>query len=241
MTIHRPCLCRLDRRIPAQSVKSREFNRAAAASCVDAARDMLQMLPDEPNAVGLNRIGPWWCLIHYLVQATVVLLLELSFRANHMPEEAENIFDGAQKAVRWLHNLGEENYSARRAWALCNSMLRECAPKVGRIVDHLPEQSPGPLNEPSYSHPPMSLPDCSSSLSDPMLIQGELQSGENFALPQQDLANVPLFTGWDEYISYSTGERSVSFFPTSSEMDYSIDMNQDSMLPSHHLVNYAGV
>lgn len=58
------------------------------------------MLPDEPNGIGLNRIGPWWCVVHYLVQATVVLLLELFLRVDHMPEEADNIFDATRKAIR---------------------------------------------------------------------------------------------------------------------------------------------
>ena len=202
---------------------------------------MLQMLPDEPNAVGLNRIGPWWCIVHYLVQATVVLLLELSFRADHMPEEAENIFESAQKAVRWLHNLGEENYSARRAWSLCNDMLRESAPKIGREVDDLPNQPPGPLNEPpSYSHPPTSIPDYSSSMSDPAPTQGAPLSGASFSVMQPDFTNMPMFTGWDEYLSYSGTERPVSFFPTSAEMDLTTDADLDPLQQSDYADHYDG-
>ncbi len=52
--VHRPCLCRMDRKLPNQSAKSRDFNRASAISCLEAARDMLKMIPDEPNAVGLD-------------------------------------------------------------------------------------------------------------------------------------------------------------------------------------------
>jgi Fungal specific transcription factor domain len=218
--INRPCLCRLDQKLPAQSLKSRDFNRASAITCIDSAREMLQMLPDEPNAVGLNRIGPWWCIVHHLMQATVVLLLELSFRSYHMPEEAEDVFEASKKAVRWLHKLGDESYSARRAWTLCDKMLREAAPKIGREVNHLPEQPPGPLIEPSYTNPETSLSDHSVATSVPTVMQISLQSGDNFTVSQQDLANMTVFAGYDEYLSYSDSERLMSFLPTSTELDF---------------------
>jgi Fungal specific transcription factor domain len=218
--INRPCLCRLDRKMPNQSSKSRDFNRTSAATCIDSAREMLQMIPDEPNAIGLNRIGPWWCIIHYLMQATVVLLLELSFRADHMPEEAESILAAAKKAVRWLHKLGDESYSARRAWALCDKMLREAAPKIGRDINHLPTQAPGPLHEPTYSNPRTSVSDYSSSIGGPSVLQSLQQSGANFSISQQDLSNMPILTGYDEYASYSASDRPMSFFPSSAEMEF---------------------
>lgn len=236
--IHRPCLCRLDRKMPAQSVKSRDFNRSSAASCVDSAREMLQMLPDEPNAGGLNRIGPWWCIVHYLVQANVVLLLELSFRAHHMPEEAENIFKSAQKAVRWLHSLGEENYSARRAWSLCNRMLRESAPKIGKEVDDLPTFPPGPLDEPWYDDGPTSVPNHPSSMGRPMPAQDASSSGANIDALPRDFTNMPVFSGWDEYLSYSDGERPASFFPTTDGMDFTVDMDADQPPQSEYADHY---
>lgn len=232
--INRPCLCRLDRKIPGQSIKSRDFNRTSAAACVDSAREMLQMLPDEPNAVGLNRIGPWWCVLHCLMQATVVFLLELSFRADHMPEEAENIFEAAKKAVRWLHNLGEESYSARRAWTLCNQMLREAAPRIGREVNRLPEQSPGPLSEPCYGNLRTSFADQSLTVSASTMMPNALQSGDNFTVSQQDFSNLTAFAGYDEYISHSDSERPMSFFPTSAEMEFMNEAYHDPMQPDGH-------
>ncbi|EXJ55022.1 uncharacterized protein A1O5_12761 [Cladophialophora psammophila CBS 110553] len=166
MTIHRPCLCRLDRKIPGQSSKSLEFNRNSAAACVEAAMEMLQLIPDKPNAVGLIRVGPWWNIIHWLVQATTVLMLEISFRANHMPEEAEAILESCKKGIRWLHALAEDNLSARRAWAMCFALFKEAVKKIGRDVDDLPQDppaKPSPLgqdapmaNYSTVSHHPLS-------------------------------------------------------------------------------------
>ncbi len=143
MTVHRPCLCRLDRKIPGQSNKSLEFNRASAATCVEAAMEMLQLIPDEPNAVGLISIGPWWNILHWVVQATTVLMLEISFRANHMPEEADTILESSKKGIRWLHALAEDNPSARRAWSMCNALFGDAVKKIGRNNDDLPQIAPG--------------------------------------------------------------------------------------------------
>ncbi|KIW44940.1 uncharacterized protein PV06_03374 [Exophiala oligosperma] len=143
MTIHRPCLCRLDRKIPDQSNKSMEFNRNSAASCVRAAMELLAMIPDEPNAVGLLRVGPWWGILHWLVQCTSVLMLEITFRSNHMPEEVDAILEASKKGIRWLHALGEDSPSAKRAWAICFPMLQASAKKVGRNADDVPQRPPG--------------------------------------------------------------------------------------------------
>jgi hypothetical protein len=147
--INRPCLCRLDRKIPHQSSKSLDFNRSSAAACVESAKDLLSLLPDEPNAVGLMKVGPWWSVLHWLVQASSVLMLEISFRAHHMPEEADTILEYAKKGVRWLHALGEDNISASRAWRLCNVMLHQAVAKIGREINDMPLRAPGrdPSNE----------------------------------------------------------------------------------------------
>ena len=163
MKINRPCLCRLDRKIPRQSVKSKEFNRDAAKRCVEAAQDMLSLIPDEPNAVGLNSVGPWWHILHYLVQASTVIMLEMSFRATHMPGEAGNLVKSSKKAVRWLHQLSEDNISARRAWQFCNSMLRESMPQIGGNMDDMPTQPPDRSNTSYQDHAAGRLPRSSSA------------------------------------------------------------------------------
>ena len=143
ITTHRPCLCRLDRKIPNQSSRSQLFNRDAAAKCVGASQDMLALIPDEPNAVGLNRVGPWWNILHYVMQAATVLMLELSFRVQHMPEKSEEIIAGSKKVVRWLHQLADESLSARRAWKSCDALLRAVAPKIGASLEDLPDRLVG--------------------------------------------------------------------------------------------------
>ena len=136
--INRPCLCRVDRKIPNESEKSMAFNKSAAVYCVHAAKDMMEMLPEEPNPIGLYKVAPWWCIVHHLVQAATVLMLELSLHAEHVPYEADEVLEIAKKAIYWLKSMSQEDIAAHRAWRLCDDMLQRVAPSVGRIVNGLP-------------------------------------------------------------------------------------------------------
>lgn len=173
ITIHRPYMSRVVDETPNQFTKSLESNRGSAVACVEAAMEMLQLIPDEPDAVGLFRVGPWWNILHCIVQAATVGIMEISIRVHHLPKDTEDILGACKKAVHWLHALAEDNQSAKRAWMLCHTMLREAVNKIGREVNDLPRSPPGkpaPLFDVSMAdfsimdhpltagaHPPMSL------------------------------------------------------------------------------------
>ena len=206
MVIHRPCLCRLDRKISGQSSRSLEFNRNTAQACVEAAKDLLSQIPDEPNAVGLIRVGPWWSILHWLVQAATVLMLEISFRAAHMPEQAEALLEASKKAVRWLHALGEDNLSAGRAWALCNATLQETARKIGREATDLPTDPPGrqapPLNS---NYVPNGVPSSNHS-------QAMNMSGQQMMNPNMVGQSYPGYTLFNNFMHFD------QYFPTDQHM-----------------------
>lgn len=126
----------MDERIINASEKAKDFNRTTAAACVHAALDMVDLLPDEPNVVGLYELAPWWCLVHHIVQAATILMLELSFRSDHLPQNEENILNSATKAVLLLRSMSEEDLSAYRAWKLCDVMLRKIAPTTSSTYSH---------------------------------------------------------------------------------------------------------
>ena len=218
--INRPCLCRIDRKVPGQSGKAKNFNRETAMKCVHAARDMLEMLPQEPNGVGLYTVAPWWCLVHYLMQAATVLMLELSYRSEHMLNEVEEVFDSAKKATDWLRSLSEGDEAARRAWCLCDDMLRKVAPKVGK--------SPA---DAYYG----GAPEHQGHAADQMQGVDTIQSRQTPAtssvyLPQNDYASSalfqqPIFSSYDQFPSYgpvpttSASGLYNDMFPTATDMD----------------------
>ena len=136
--ITRPCLCRLDPS-PAEGDKTHEFCSKTAAECVESACHMLTLFPDTPDAALLHRISPWWCTLHYLMQAATVLLLELAFRAQHVPEKAIMVSKAAKKVLDWLSTLSKTNMAAERAHKLCDGFLRRLAPHVGIDVNDFSE------------------------------------------------------------------------------------------------------
>lgn len=138
--ITRPCLCRLEGS-QIEDDKTQEFCNKTAAECVESACHMLTLFPDTPDAALLHRMSPWWCTLHYLMQAATVLLLELSFRTQHVPEKATTVSKAAKKAIDWLSTLSKTNMASGRAWKLCDGFLRRLAPHVGVNVNELSENN----------------------------------------------------------------------------------------------------
>lgn len=134
--ITRPCLCRLDSS-PREDDKAHEFCIKTAAECVESACHMLTLFPDTPDAALLHRISPWWCTLHYLMQATTVLLLELVLHSQHVPEKANMVLKAAKKAIDWLSALSETSMASERAWKLCDGFLRRLAPHIGVDVNEM--------------------------------------------------------------------------------------------------------
>lgn len=134
--ITRPCLCRLDSS-PPEDDKTHEFCSKTAAECVESACHMLTLFPDTPDAALLHRISPWWCTLHYLMQATTVLLLELAFHSQHVPEKANMVLKAAKKAIDWLSALSKTSMASERAWKLCDGFLGRLAPHIGVDVNEM--------------------------------------------------------------------------------------------------------
>lgn len=72
------------------------------------------------------------------MQSATVLLLELAFKAQHVPDKEEMVSNAVKKAVEWLFSLSKENSASGRAWKLCDGYLRYLAPHVGLDISDLP-------------------------------------------------------------------------------------------------------
>ena len=129
--INRPCLCRLDHRIHDQSQHSKSRNHAAAHRCVSSARAVLQLISERPHNAVLYQGTLWWMIFHHLKRAATVVLLELAFRAEHMPSEAGDILAEAKQAVNWLHGIAAFDAAAHRSWVTLSRLLQKAAQKVG--------------------------------------------------------------------------------------------------------------
>ncbi|MCJ1397596.1 hypothetical protein MMC11_000791 [Xylographa trunciseda] len=228
--IHRPCLCRVDRRIPNESHKSKDFNRTAATTCVSGARGMLDLIPDEPNPVGLYKVTPWWCLTHYMTQSAIVLILELFFRADHMPNEAKDILSYAKKAVYWLNQMARDSIAAQRAWEQCNELLRKVAPLVGRDADDMPADTP---RTQGLSHTRLAQQQHPDGWGGTQQFARQFPGQAYYGGPPQNsnlLFQPSMQTQYDEYLPMhataapsmpmTTASDIATMFPTSQQMDH---------------------
>ncbi|EXJ89948.1 hypothetical protein A1O3_03015 [Capronia epimyces CBS 606.96] len=143
MILYRPCLCEV--MIENESVRSQEFNRSAARACVHAAMSMLSMIPDNPSAHEAYQLLPWWALLHYVAQATAVLLLEMSVNAPHFSNEVEELTTHLRKAMAYLWCMTEGSLSAYRAWRIFRQLLSEVTNKYSGLgLEDIPEHAPQP-------------------------------------------------------------------------------------------------
>lgn len=124
--ITRPCLCRLDRRIANQTARSSEFNQRTSLTCVESAKAVARLLPNDPtfNVVTLYETGPWWSIVHTIMQSLVILLLEVSYEAVYFPHDRQDVIPSLKKLVRWLRAMRSNNGMASRAYSLVINLLR---------------------------------------------------------------------------------------------------------------------
>lgn len=142
LLICRPCLCRIDRRIRNQSEGSINFNQKTAEACIEAAQSLTGLLPDQPDLKYIYQQCPWWCIVHNIMQAVAVFLLELSFRAAHMSHYLPQISDSVRKLVRLLQAMSVSNAVAERAYKVVINIIKSGAPRVQvDISDTLAEDS----------------------------------------------------------------------------------------------------
>jgi hypothetical protein len=137
ITLGWPFLCRRDARLDPN--KKSSFSHKMAEISLESAQKMLDLLPDQPNGARLYRICPWWCILHFMMQAATILLLELSFGSIHMPGEEQNFLVAAKKVIRWLYVMSKRSSASRRAWQLCDSNLRRIAYGMNYDVSDMPE------------------------------------------------------------------------------------------------------
>ncbi|KAI9372207.1 fungal-specific transcription factor domain-containing protein [Aspergillus egyptiacus] len=121
ITLSRPSLCRSERQRPPNEASALSQQRIARI-CIDSACELLDLLPDKPDALWLVQVSPWWCVLHYLMQSVTVLLIEMEFCVRFHADGASHITLHLEKGLEWLHALGSISVPAERAWAVCHSI-----------------------------------------------------------------------------------------------------------------------
>ncbi|KAL6233626.1 hypothetical protein BDW75DRAFT_184890 [Aspergillus navahoensis] len=121
IALSRPSLCRSERQRSPNEASALSQQRIARI-CIDSACELLDLLPDKPDALWLVQVSPWWCVLHYLMQSITVLLIEMEFCVRFHADGASHITLHLEKGLDWLHSLGMISVPSRRAWEVCNSI-----------------------------------------------------------------------------------------------------------------------
>ncbi|KAF1945611.1 hypothetical protein EJ02DRAFT_451329 [Clathrospora elynae] len=151
--ITRPCLCRIERRISSESDRSVNFNAKTAEICVEAAREMSKLFPDQPDTYFIYSQGPWWDVVHIIMQTMAVLLLEMAYEGKHLKDEKADLVMCIKKMIRWLRAMQTSDPVAGRAYQIVHKILRSCAPALqGQVKELLAEDTE--LDHQAQSAPP---------------------------------------------------------------------------------------
>lgn len=133
LIITQPCLHRIVYGAPEQGPPS-TLCGTMAATCVQVAGHMLNLLPSDPDTVCLYEFSPWWCIVHYIMQSAAVLMMDLVARPEEGTAESASVEAMIRKAILWLSKMATKDLSAMRARLLCIDILTRHGSRLGLEV-----------------------------------------------------------------------------------------------------------
>ncbi|OJJ52165.1 hypothetical protein ASPSYDRAFT_95860 [Aspergillus sydowii CBS 593.65] len=169
--VSRPCLTSPD----AEKGKGIRFPRSqfrndTAKTCVHSSLALISVLPDQPSTEWVLKMTPWWCILHYVMQALTILLIQLSIwpvpsQISHGGQVSQGgngrnigaeeyqmpeiILSASKKALRWLHTLAKNDLSSRRAFQIGDSFIRRIGRAKGLDLTGIPSDAELAGAEPS--------------------------------------------------------------------------------------------
>lgn len=100
------------------------FNRRLANICIEAAKTVTNLLPDQPVPLFIYEKGPWWSIVHHLMQAVSVFLLALLYSSS-TSQDSIVLLHYAKELVRWLRAM--QDPLAERAYQMAFSTFKAVA------------------------------------------------------------------------------------------------------------------
>ncbi|CAG5181457.1 uncharacterized protein ALTATR162_LOCUS9772 [Alternaria atra] len=219
LVISRPSLCRLERRIKAQSDASATFDQNTADTCVQAAHEVTRLFPDQPDLIFIYQQSPWWCTVHYIMQAIAVFLLKMSSEIGTTQKE-EELSKSIDKLVRWLRWMSPGNAVAKRAHEVVMDIIRTRVPRVRTENYNIlaEEQARLSSNYPTATSNVDTQSTATFEKEQPVQASGEFQPGQYFmldpALQMRPTFSSPFITDFDQSNLLYT-----RFFPSGHPME----------------------
>jgi hypothetical protein len=124
IVVNKPCLHYLAYN-STRPYASRSFYQSAANLCLQAAYEMLDLLPSTVDLAWLYGTTPCWLVLHYIMMAITVLMVELLLHSEGQSSERRRVLAQVQKALRWLKFMSNSDASAKKAWLICKNILSQ--------------------------------------------------------------------------------------------------------------------
>ncbi|KAL4980858.1 fungal-specific transcription factor domain-containing protein [Aspergillus desertorum] len=120
--VTQPCLSRILSQA-SWDKQNENFCTAMADICIDMAIHVLELLPNPPDLGWVYRMSPWWCILHYIMQAITVLLMSFFIKEKANADQNPRTLENISKAAEWLSVLALKDLSAQRAWFAIQDLL----------------------------------------------------------------------------------------------------------------------
>jgi hypothetical protein len=146
--LHRPCQSRLKLGEAVNQLPRSSYRQKGALSCLRAALAVISTLPDKPDMEWLYRMMPWLNILHFIMQAVAVLLIDVTVKgswektvvspicnadgiAESFDPTTTEVFAGIKKAMCWLVQKAHKDCSAQRALDICTKVVFQFDPTNG--------------------------------------------------------------------------------------------------------------
>ncbi|RYN18350.1 hypothetical protein AA0112_g11629 [Alternaria arborescens] len=136
----RPSLRRVERCSEAGTDDFNSLDQSVADMCVRAAQDVASLLASESHIKSLYEKGPWWTIVHNIMQALAVLMIAISC-PDHFRNAAAASIQAVRQLVSLLRAMCDTNALAARAYQFIYSIVKTSEPFVwAEIADAFPDE-----------------------------------------------------------------------------------------------------
>ncbi|KAJ6273224.1 hypothetical protein PSV08DRAFT_385628 [Bipolaris maydis] len=145
----RPSLRRIERSTESGSGEFTSLDQSMAEACIQAASDVVALLGTVPDIATLYEKGPWWTIVHNVMQALAILMNAIAC-PDHFADSYSVSAHGVRQLVGWLLAMRATNVIAARAHQLVYSLVKTSNPQVWEsIADVFPDDVSMVLLQPS--------------------------------------------------------------------------------------------
>ncbi|KAG9187290.1 hypothetical protein G6011_05161 [Alternaria panax] len=136
----RPSLRRVERCFEAGTEDFNSLDQSVAETCVQAARDVASLLAAVPHVKRLYERGPWWTIVHNIMQALAVLLIATSV-PDHFRDTLPSSHHSIRQLVASLRSMCQTNELAARAYQVVYSIMKASGTFVwDEVADAFPDE-----------------------------------------------------------------------------------------------------